>query len=73
MKAIGYREFFVEKSPGVWGISGDLEGVQTLVARNSRRYAKRQLTFFSSLPGLKWVSVHADPVGEIRRELEGFL
>ncbi|MDR2078730.1 MAG: tRNA (adenosine(37)-N6)-dimethylallyltransferase MiaA [Treponema sp.] len=73
MKAIGYREFFVEKSPGVWGISADIEGVQSLVARNSRRYAKRQLTFFSSIPELKWISVYGDPVGEIRRELEGFL
>jgi tRNA dimethylallyltransferase len=73
MKAIGYREFFVEKSPGLWDISADLEGVQTLIARNSRRYAKRQLTFFSSIPGLKWISVYGDPVGEIRRELEGFL
>jgi tRNA dimethylallyltransferase len=73
MRAIGYREFFVEKSPGVWGISADVDGVRTLVARNSRRYAKRQITFFSSIPELKWISVYGDPAGEIRRELERFL
>jgi tRNA A37 N6-isopentenylltransferase MiaA len=73
MKAIGYREFFVEKSPGVWGISADSEGVQTLAARNSRRYVKRQITFFSSIPELTWISANGDPAGEIRRELEGFL
>jgi tRNA dimethylallyltransferase len=65
MKAIGYREFFMEEDP---------ERVQALVARNSRRYAKRQITFFASIPQVKWISVDGDPpedpVGEIRRELE---
>jgi tRNA dimethylallyltransferase len=74
MKAIGYREFFIEERPGVWRISPDREGVQNLVARNSRRYAKRQITFFASIPGIKWISadgeVSGDPVGELRRELE---
>ncbi|MFP3043492.1 tRNA (adenosine(37)-N6)-dimethylallyltransferase MiaA [Treponema primitia] len=78
MKAIGYREFFVEESSGgglkaQWRISVDMEGVQTLVARNSRRYAKRQITFFASIPQVKWIAASGDPVGEIRRELEGFL
>jgi tRNA dimethylallyltransferase len=83
MKAIGYREFFTEESPGGgpevrWRISADLEGVQALVARNSRRYAKRQITFFASIPRIKWIpaggpEVHGPPVGEIRRELAGFL
>jgi tRNA dimethylallyltransferase len=54
MRAIGYREFFVETYDGegepAYTLSRDIEGVKTLVARNSRRYAKRQLTFFSSLP-----------------------
>ncbi|MDR2470831.1 MAG: tRNA (adenosine(37)-N6)-dimethylallyltransferase MiaA [Treponema sp.] len=52
LRAIGYREFFVE-SPGTdrpWTLSADTEGVKALVARNSRRYAKRQETFFASLP-----------------------
>jgi tRNA dimethylallyltransferase len=57
LRAIGYREFFVEDPPasGVFRLSRDIEGVQALVAMNSRRYAKRQITFFSSLPGARWV------------------
>jgi tRNA dimethylallyltransferase len=57
LRAIGYREFFVEDPPtsGVFRLSHDIDGVQALVAMNSRRYAKRQITFFSSLPGAQWV------------------
>jgi tRNA dimethylallyltransferase len=67
MKAIGYREFFAEDIPSDGG------EVQALVARNSRRYAKRQITFFASIPRVKWVSATGDPEAEIRRELAGFL
>ena len=52
MRAIGYREFFVENADGEggrWRLSADTDGVMALVARNSRRYAKRQLTFFASI------------------------
>jgi tRNA A37 N6-isopentenylltransferase MiaA len=45
MRAIGYGEFFVEDGDA-WGLSSDREGVRALIARNSRRYAKRQLTYF---------------------------
>ena len=69
MRAIGYREFFVETGPGVFSISSDVKGVEALVARNSRRYAKRQVTFFASLPGAKRVTTAQD----IRRELTAFL
>jgi tRNA dimethylallyltransferase len=67
MKAIGYQEFFGEEN------SGDMERVQALVARNSRHYAKRQITFFASIPRIKWISAAGDPEGEIRRELENYL
>jgi tRNA dimethylallyltransferase len=73
MRAIGYREFFIEETPGQWRIESDLDKVQTLAARNSRRYAKRQLTFFASIPNVKWLSARDDPEREIRRELEEFL
>jgi tRNA dimethylallyltransferase len=58
LRAIGYREFFVEDPPtsGVFRLSQDIAGVQALVAMNSRRYAKRQITFFSSLPGAQWIN-----------------
>jgi tRNA dimethylallyltransferase len=73
MRAIGYREFFVEDVPGQWRIDTDLDRVQRLVARNSRRYAKRQITFFASIPELAWISAQGNPAEEIRRALEGFL
>jgi len=58
LRAIGYREFFVEDPPtsGIFRLSRDIAGVQSLVAMNSRRYAKRQITFFSSLPGAQWIN-----------------
>ncbi|WEV54150.1 tRNA (adenosine(37)-N6)-dimethylallyltransferase MiaA [Leuconostocaceae bacterium ESL0723] len=50
-KAIGYREFF----PYFEG-ERDLETVVSLIQRNSRRYAKRQLTYWRhQIPGLQWV------------------
>jgi tRNA dimethylallyltransferase len=56
MRAIGYREFFVRNEDDTaWRLSEDLEGVERLVARNSRRYVKRQLTFFLRMPGITWI------------------
>ena len=54
LRAIGYREFFIE-TPDGWRLSQDIEGVQALAAQNSRRYAKRQITFFAGLPDVKWI------------------
>lgn len=46
MQGIGYKEVYE-------GIkSGDLEAAKELVKLNSRRYAKRQITFFKRLEGL---------------------
>ena len=75
MRAIGYREFFIEdaEEPRGWRLSQDIEGVQALVAQNTRRYAKRQLTFFAKIPGVKWIECNDDymeTVGLILRELE---
>lgn len=57
LRAIGYREFFTEdiENPGKWRLSRDTEGVKTLVAQNSRRYAKRQITFFAGIPDVCWI------------------
>jgi len=75
LRAIGYREFFVEdeEASGNWRFSQDTEGVQALVAQNSRRYAKRQITFFANIPGVKWIEAdgsEAETAEKIRRELE---
>jgi tRNA dimethylallyltransferase len=84
MKAIGYREFFVnaEKAaagspdlaraaPDEWSLSTNFAAVETLVARNSRRYAKRQITYFSSLPGVLWIDAGEDAAAQIQTALGG--
>ncbi|MCL2801041.1 MAG: tRNA (adenosine(37)-N6)-dimethylallyltransferase MiaA [Treponema sp.] len=60
LRAIGYREFFIEDpdpadSSSKWRLSQDIDGVQALIAQNSRRYAKRQITFFAGIPDVKWI------------------
>jgi len=76
LRAIGYREFFVRDVSGdsdVWRLSGDLAGIEALAAQNSRRYAKRQITFFASVPGVKWIDCGEGDEMEIRRLLQEFL
>jgi tRNA dimethylallyltransferase len=72
MRAIGYREFFTGET-GAWRISEDSAAVEALVAQNSRRYAKRQLAYFASMPGIKRIPAAEHPAGLIRRELDLFL
>jgi len=60
LRAIGYHEFFVQEEPDVYRLSQDITGVQALIAQNSRRYAKRQMTFFASLPGAQWIEAGSD-------------
>jgi tRNA dimethylallyltransferase len=69
LRAIGYREFFVEDEPGLYRLSGDFAAVEALIARNSRRYAKRQRTYFASLPEVKWMAPDDPGIGA---ELEKF-
>lgn len=47
MKAIGYREFFES--------GGNAERARDLIMRNTRQYARRQIVFFRSLPGVTWI------------------
>jgi tRNA dimethylallyltransferase len=51
-QAIGYKEFteFFEKT-------SSLEEVVALIKKNSRKYAKRQLTWFRKLPNVRWVTI----------------
>jgi tRNA dimethylallyltransferase len=65
MKAIGYREFFIENEEGGFQFAEDTEAVKALVARNSRRYAKRQITFFASIPETHWVPAGKDAAARI--------
>ncbi len=59
MQAIGYREFLHMERTGCL----TLKDVQDLVVRNSRRYAKRQITFFRRFEGVRWF--HPDEHREI--------
>jgi len=66
LRGIGYREFFLLQR-GCWTLAELREAIQ----RNSRRFAKRQITFFKSLPGVEWL-----PAGEPERvvaRIAGFL
>jgi len=80
LRAIGYREFFVEETTPdetrtAWRISRDLAGVEALIAQNSRRYAKRQITFFASLPNVNWIDCEGGDfdLEKIKALLEEFL
>jgi tRNA dimethylallyltransferase len=57
MKAIGYREWFKNDE----GEMRRTEEARDLILRNTRRYAKRQMTFFNSLPNVSWFDVSLNP------------
>jgi tRNA dimethylallyltransferase len=50
MRGIGYREF-LDMQRGCTSLAQ----VRCQIAADSRRYAKRQLTFFRSIPGVTWL------------------
>ena len=61
MQAIGYKEF-VDALTG----SGSLESAAAQVQLSSRRYAKRQLTWFRRNPDMHWIIRNeGDTPGEI--------
>jgi tRNA dimethylallyltransferase len=64
LQGIGYSEFF----PWLVDGEGDREQVRRSIALHSRRYAKRQLTFFRSLPGVEWH--HPDRLGTVAADLK---
>lgn len=50
LRGIGYAEWF----PYVMTGEGSVRDIRDRIVLHSRRYAKRQLTFFRSLPGVRW-------------------
>jgi tRNA dimethylallyltransferase len=56
MQAIGYREFFECAAA-----RGGAAAIAEAIARDTRQYAKRQMTFFRKLPGIEWIGL--DPSG----------
>lgn len=72
MKAIGYKEFI----PYIEG-KQNLDECVELLKRNSRRYAKRQLTWFRNKLSVKWYEIkpenRAEQFSLITKEIEGIL
>lgn len=62
MKGIGYREFFTARESGEFSLAG----IKELIKQHSRRYAKRQLTFFRSIPTVEWLHPELDEERIIR-------
>ncbi|MDR2097879.1 MAG: tRNA (adenosine(37)-N6)-dimethylallyltransferase MiaA [Spirochaetaceae bacterium] len=79
LRAIGYKEFFIDDFAGGWRLSDDLAGVEALVARHSRQYAKRQITWFKKVSGVLWVKLDEDvnsienAAADVRQKIDTFL
>ena len=71
MRAIGYREFFLDDGT----LCTDREALISRIARNSRHYAKRQITFFSAIPGARFIPAADEDaaLAEISRSIEGLM
>ncbi|MDR2659064.1 MAG: tRNA (adenosine(37)-N6)-dimethylallyltransferase MiaA [Spirochaetaceae bacterium] len=55
LKAIGYKEFFIDNYDGTYRFSDDTAGVEALTAQHSRQYAKRQITWFKKIQDVTWI------------------
>jgi tRNA dimethylallyltransferase len=65
MKGIGYREFFQWREEGCLS----LDELKERIKKNTRNYAKRQQTFFKTLPGIQWFHPgETDRIGQAVRE-----
>ncbi len=67
MQGIGYKEFFHMRQDGCI----TLDGVREHIIRNTRKYAKRQRTFFKRFPKTAWF--HPEEVDAISEKIRGFL
>ncbi len=67
MQGIGYREFFIMREKGCVSLSIVTEMIKTA----SRRYAKRQMTFFRRVEGAAWYS--PEDVVPVRNSVIRFL
>ena len=67
MRGIGYKEFFSMRVMGC--VTVDM--VRNQIILNSRRYAKRQMTFFRSFLKTSWF--HADDISNIEKLVDRFV
>jgi len=68
IRAIGYKELY----PYFRG-ELDLTTTVDLIKRNSRRYAKRQFTWFRNQMDVNWFSVHVEDFDQTVAEVETFI
>ncbi|MDR0382930.1 MAG: tRNA (adenosine(37)-N6)-dimethylallyltransferase MiaA [Spirochaetaceae bacterium] len=79
MRAIGYKEFFVDDYDGGWRLSADLAGIEALIAQHSRQYAKRQITWFKNIPDVAWIKLDESQnstdaaAAAIRKRIDAFI
>jgi tRNA dimethylallyltransferase len=66
LRGIGYREL-LDMRRGCQTI----QQVRRSIVGSTRRYAKRQLTFFRAVPGVSWVS--PEGLAEVKTRIEAFL
>lgn len=66
LNTVGYKELF-----GYFDNLYDIDEAKRLIKRNSRRYAKRQLSWFNRDSDIKWFNPdnHQDILNEIKKEL----
>jgi tRNA dimethylallyltransferase len=66
MRGIGYHELLQMRAG-----CETLSDVRERIARSTRRYAKRQITFFRTVPGVHWV--HPERFSDLRETIESFV
>ncbi|MCI8284746.1 MAG: tRNA (adenosine(37)-N6)-dimethylallyltransferase MiaA [Firmicutes bacterium] len=66
MKGIGYKEI-IDSLKGEY----DMDTAAELIKRNTRRYAKRQLTWFRRYPDIHWFNLSED--GEALQKMESLI
>ncbi len=67
LQGIGYKEFFQARESGEWPVSFIADQIE----RNSRQYAKRQMTFFKSFAEALWI--HPSEKASIFTAVEQYL
>lgn len=69
LRTIGYRELIACGAPTV--DTAALQRAAELIARNTRRYAKRQATFFRTMPIEQWVEANDAGVRQLAARILG--
>jgi tRNA dimethylallyltransferase len=65
MKALGYRELMAHLDDEI-----SLEEAVELIKRNTRRYAKRQITWFKGEEGVRWLEYsHPDELPMLAQQI----